>query len=575
MKRRIFASFAALSLVLLALATLLLGFTSYRFYEQNAKEQVQQDCALLLALLEGEDDPVQTLSTLQNALQNNTRLTLIDREGTVLFDSDYDAAQLESHSDREEIQEAFDGAFGESTRYSSTLQTNTYNYALRLNDNTVLRFCQPLSSISSVFVSTLPMMALLLVVLLGAAWLVSLTLTRHIITPIGKAVSQTEQMLKDPTLTMPPVIAYDELTPFVRQIKLLNEQTHEYIQRLKRERDTINNIVQNMQEGFLLLDENKRVLTINPSARVMLDIPHDEPIIGQNLLHIKRDMPLQQAIANAQETRLDVSYLQTDALKRHYRYFVSPVCDEKEVFQGTMVFILDVTEQIELDTMRRDFTANVSHELKTPLTSISGFAQMMENGMLKSKEDICSVGQIIDREATRLISLISDIIRLSQIESQQEASALDLAPVDIKEICEECVHSLAPVAQKASVRLDIQGESLMVPGDKTMLSEVVYNLCENAIKYNRPNGSVQLILSKEDNMARLEVKDTGIGIPAQDCERIFERFYRVDKSRSKDTGGTGLGLSIVKHAVMVHKGRISVHSTLGQGTSMVVLLPLA
>lgn len=562
MKRRIYWVMLLLSAVGVVCASILtLGVTA----SQSMKEAEKSVCQLTDSISTSYN--YMTLEEYKDVLTHlvdNTRATLITEDGTVLFDSNASAAQMENHLDRPEIQDALKTGTGEDARKSSTTQIQTYYYAVRLSDNCVLRLARQYSSLHSMVLSSIPGIIVVMVVLFGLAFLLSRRLTMWMMRPVEQAVRALDQagMNSEP---------YAELKPFFSHIRDQDQQIHDQEEILRQERETLGIIANNMREGLLLISKSGDVISINPSAIRMLTGREAGPVefVGRNYLIVNRTQEMHACVKAALAGESEDA--EFSMYGRVYHVYASPMVRLAEV-QGAVVIVLDETQQRMAERSRQEFSANVSHELKTPLTSISGYAEMMENGMVASMEDIRTFSGSIHKEALRLIALIEDIIRLSRIEEEPRQENL-LEPVKMDDLCGAVLESLEPVAQKAGVTMKLEGNVPAVLGEDSMLSEMVYNLCENAIKYNRPGGSVWVRLEEQAEEICLTVKDNGIGIPEDSQLRVFERFYRVDKSRSKQIGGTGLGLSIVKHVVEFHQGRVELESALGAGTEIRVFLP--
>lgn len=562
MKRRIYWVMLLLSAVGVVCASILtLGVTA----SQSMKEAEKSVCQLTDSISTSYN--YMTLEEYKDVLTHlvdNTRATLITEDGTVLFDSNASAAQMENHLDRPEIQDALKTGTGEDARKSSTTQIQTYYYAVRLSDNCVLRLARQYSSLHSMVLSSIPGIIVVMVVLFGLAFLLSRRLTMWMMRPVEQAVRALDQagMNSEP---------YAELKPFFSHIREQDQQIHDQEEILRQERETLGIIANNMREGLLLISKSGDVISINPSAIRMLTGREAGPVefVGRNYLIVNRTQEMHACVKAALAGESEDA--EFSMYGRVYHVYASPMVRLAEV-QGAVVIVLDETQQRMAERSRQEFSANVSHELKTPLTSISGYAEMMENGMVASMEDIRTFSGSIHKEALRLIALIEDIIRLSRIEEEPRQENL-LEPVKMDDLCGAVLESLEPVAQKAGVTMKLEGNVPAVLGEDSMLSEMVYNLCENAIKYNRPGGSVWVRLEEQTEEICLTVKDNGIGIPEDSQLRVFERFYRVDKSRSKQIGGTGLGLSIVKHVVEFHQGRVELESALGAGTEIRVFLP--
>lgn len=562
MKKRIYWVLLLLSAVgVLCASVLTLAVTS-----QHSMRQAEQYVSDLAESVSQSYDYVDEASYEQilQGLPKVVRVTFITSDGTVLYDSDAEASKMENHLDRPEIQQAIQTGSGEDIRDSSTTESSTYYYALRLSDGNVLRLAQQYSSIRSMVLSSIPGIGVVMIILFGMALLLSRWLAQWMMKPVERAVHALDQAGVNTE-------SYAELKPFFSHIQAQDQEIHTQKEILEQEREILGIITNNMREGLLLISKDKNVVSVNPSAIHMLAGRVAEPseFIGKNYLIVNRTQELHDCVTTA----LSGESLNDDFSMhgRVYHIYASPTLRLGEV-DGAVVIVLDETQQRMAERSRQEFSANVSHELKTPLTSISGYAEMMENGMVASMEDIRKFSGSIHKEALRLIALIEDIIRLSRIEEEAKEPQ-SLEPVELDDLCEAVLESLEPVAKKAEVSLHLETCPAVLLGEDGMLSELVYNLCENAIKYNHPNGNVWLYLSQDDKEIEIRVKDDGIGIPEESRLRVFERFYRVDKSHSKQIGGTGLGLSIVKHVVEYHHGRVELDSALGVGTEIRVFLP--
>lgn len=562
MKKRIYWVLLLLSAVgVLCASVLTLAVTS-----QHSMRQAEQYVSDLAKSVSQSYDYVDEASYEQilQGLPKVVRVTFITSDGTVLYDSDAEASKMENHLDRPEIQQAIQTGSGEDIRDSSTTESSTYYYALRLSDGNVLRLAQQYSSIRSMVLSSIPGIGVVMIILFGMALLLSRWLAQWMMKPVERAVHALDQAGVNTE-------SYAELKPFFSHIQAQDQEIHTQKEILEQEREILGIITNNMREGLLLISKDKNVVSVNPSAIHMLAGRVAEPseFIGKNYLIVNRTQELHDCVTTA----LSGGSLNDDFSMhgRVYHIYASPMLRLGEV-DGAVVIVLDETQQRMAERSRQEFSANVSHELKTPLTSISGYAEMMENGMVASMEDIRKFSGSIHKEALRLIALIEDIIRLSRIEEEAKEPQ-SLEPVELDDLCEAVLESLEPVAKKAEVSLHLETCPAVLLGEDGMLSELVYNLCENAIKYNHPNGNVWLYLSQDDKKIEIRVKDDGIGIPEESRLRVFERFYRVDKSHSKQIGGTGLGLSIVKHVVEYHHGRVELDSALGVGTEIRVFLP--
>ncbi len=494
---------------------------------------------------------------LQQFSNNTLRITLVDSRGKVLFESSSaDTEKMENHLERPEIQQAINNGTGVSQRYSETLNTNIYYCAQKLDDGNILRVSEEISSMYSFFSEAIPYIILLIVLMLFASIVLSVILTKKLIRPINKIAEEIDKIENDSDIDGK---IYDELTPFISEIHHQRMEINERLKLEKYEKNKLSAIMKNMSEGLLLIDENKNIMLASHTAEKMLKFGSES--IGKNIIRVSRNQALNNSIDKA------VKGIQnTDELKindKVYSVISNPVIEENVQF-ATMCLIIDETDKYRMDQIKQEFTANVSHELKTPLTSISGYAEIIESGMAKD-EDIKRFAEKIHFESVRMLSLVKDIIRLSELDEYDFKSEFKNVP--LLATASEAVLPLYTSAEKKNISLNVTGCENEVVGDKYMINEMIYNLCDNSIKYSNQNGKVDVIVDKK----KITVKDNGIGIPKEHTDRIFERFYRVDKSRSKQTGGTGLGLAIVKHIALQHNAKIELNSELNKGTEISVI----
>lgn len=484
---------------------------------------------------------------LENVEADRFRLTWIDADGTVLFDTQADQTAMENHANREEIREAMATGFGNAVRTSATMTEQTYYEAQKLQDGTVLRISTNQKSALSLMIGMLWPIILITVLAIGLSAVLARRMAMRIVEPLNNL--DLEQPLKNET--------YEEISPLLHRIHRQHNQIHMQIEKMKRKSDEFNQITSNMQEGLVLLDAYGKIVSINPAAQKIFETGED--CNGKDFLMIDRSRLMRNAVNEALDNGR--AYARENRNGRDYQFDLSRINSDDMVI-GAVILAFDITERVNSEQMRREFSANVSHELKTPLQGIIGSAELLESGMVKPEDTSRFVGHI-KKEATRLVSLIEDIMRLSQLD---EGVELPKENVDMLELAEEVKAILETSAADKQVTVHITGEGFIVEGVRRMLHELLYNLCDNAIKYNTPGGSVTI---RADHN-RLTVSDTGIGISTEHKDRIFERFYRVDKSHSKASGGTGLGLSIVKHAAAYHHAEITLESTPGQGTAITV-----
>lgn len=490
---------------------------------------------------------------LENMNADNCRITWIAEDGSVIYDSMVDASQMENHGQREEIQEAFEQGQGESIRFSDTMAQKTNNLALLLSDGTVVRVSSASDTLLHMFAQVMTPLLLVLVCMLVVAGLFAYRTSRKIVAP-----------LEDLDLEHPEnVKTYEELTPFLRRIEQQNRQIRAQMMELKQQQTEFSAITENMNEGFLVLDTQQRILSYNSSALQLLGVPID--VEAKSVFEVSRSEILQTAIELALSGRHNEQLMKNE--ERVYSLLANPVFQEEQV-TGIIIVIMDVTEKEQRNSLRREFTANVSHELKTPLTSISGTAEIMKNGMVKP-EDVPYFSEMIYKEAQRMINLVGDILNLSKLEETGQFT--EKVEVDLSQLTEVIVESLQQTASKKNVSFETAIDpDCKVKGILAVMDEIIYNLCDNAIKYNVDGGKVKVTVHRQGKDTILIVEDTGIGIPYQEQQRVFERFYRVDKSHSKAIGGTGLGLSIVKHGVLTLGGELQLESKEGIGTKITV-----
>jgi len=549
MTSKIFRSIFTTSLVVLLATLVIITSFLYNYFTNIQINQLKDE--LSIASVGTEQSGEEYLEALKS---DNYRLTWVASDGTVLFDSQADKAVMDNHLDREEITEAFETGKGSSARRSATLTEKTLYEALLLSDGTVLRISV---NRTSGFVLLLGMMYPVIIVIIIAVIISAVLahkMSKRIIEPLNKLD------LDNPTEND----AYEEIAPLLRRIHKQNMKIERKATELNRRKDEFELITKNMREGLLLLDKNRRILTINSSATAIFGT--DKKCVGKEFLTINRRHEIISAIEKALTD--GHSEIRANLNEKEYQFDLSRIETDGETV-GAVILAFDITEQADAERLRREFTANVSHELKTPLQTITGSAELMENGLIKPEDMPRFVGHIRE-EATRLVTLVEDIIRLSQLDEQTD---LPKENVSLYEVANEVCGVLRDSADKKDIELLLSGDSGVVYGVKHLLFEIIYNLCDNSIKYTPDGGKVEVDISETENGLTLTVSDNGIGIAPQHQARIFERFYRVDKSHSKKSGGTGLGLSIVKHAVQYHGGKISIQSEENKGTAITVVLP--
>ena len=489
---------------------------------------------------------------LENVEVDRFRITWIDSDGTVLFDTRVDQTAMENHADREEIREALKTGTGSAVRTSSTLTEQTFYEARQLSDGTILRISTSQDSAWVLMVDMLWPVLLIAVLAMGLSAILARRMARKIVEPLNTL--DLEHPLKNDV--------YEEISPLLHRIHRQHNQITTQMEELRRKTDEFEQIIGNMQEGLVLLSSEGEILSINPTAKKLFDSGDD--CVGKNFLVIDRSSAMRKAVNDALDKGR--GFARSNKNGRDYQFDLSRIESDGTVI-GAVVLAFDITERLNVEQLRREFSANVSHELKTPLQGIIGSAELLENGMVR-KEDMPRFLGHIRKESARLLALIEDIIRLSQLDTQPE---MPREQVDLLAVAEEAAADLKMAAVQKSVTLAVEGQPCVIRGVRRMLYEIVYNLCDNAVKYNVPGGHVSVRVWQEDGKTVLTVTDTGIGIPAEHQSRVFQRFYRVDKSHSRQSGGTGLGLSIVKHAVHLHDASISLDSVSGKGTTVTVI----
>ena len=551
MTKRIFrATLLVGVVVLIASLTLVMGVL-YSYFGRVQESQLRDE--LSLAAVGVEQNGTDYLKKLES---DQYRITWLRADGAVLYDTRADAESMENHAQRQEVQQALATGEGESSRYSATLLQKTVYYAKRLPDGTVLRLSAIRVTTGVLVLNMLQPILLVLAVALILSGVLASRLARPITEPLNRL--DLEHPLENDT--------YEELAPLLRRMEHQRRQIDRQMDELRRRSEEFEQITGSMSEGLVLLDEAGVILSINPAARRLLDAA--ENCVGQDLLTVDRDVALSDALRQAAEQ--GHSEFRGQRTGREYQFDVTRIQSEGRT-AGTVLLVFDVTERAFAERNRREFTANVSHELKTPLQGIIGSAELLENGLVKQEDVPRFIGHIRS-EAQRLVTLIGDIIRLSQLD---EGEPMPAEPVELLALAREAAESLQSAAAARNVTITVEGEPVELTGVRRLLYEIVFNLCDNAIKYNTDGGRVQVTVTRENETAAVTVRDTGIGIPPDQQDRVFERFYRVDKSHSKASGGTGLGLSIVKHAVQYHHGAIHLQSEVGKGTEIRVTFPVA
>ena len=550
MFKKIFrSSLLTAMIVLLASIFLIMGIL-HGIFENQLEDQLQKETAFVATAIENEG-----ISYFDNLSKDGDRVTLIDKDGTVLADSQVDVSKLENHGDREEVKQAETEGRGQSVRYSSTMTEKTVYYAQKLDNGQILRISADQFTIVTILLGISQPIAIVLIAAIVLSLILSMNVAKHIVEPIN------DLDLDDPMENT----VYDELSPLLRKIAHQNSTIEEQLKEARQKQEEFRIITDNLSEGFIVIDNQMKILTYNAAALKLFGAEQKTP---ENILALSRSKPFRDAIYKSLDGEHSQAEMTTD--ERVYSIISNPVYDTEQEVIGAVIVVIDITEISRREQLRREFTSNVSHELKTPLTSISGFAEIMKSGGT-DEATVVDFSRSIYDEAQRLISLVSDIIKLSELDDgtiEYEPETVDLYTLSL-----EIASRLSPQAQEKKIHFTVNGEKAEITGVKKILDEIIFNLCDNAVKYNRSGGDVKVSVKNSADTVTVTVSDTGIGIPTVQQDRVFERFYRVDKARSKSIGGTGLGLSIVKHGVMYHNAQISLESKENEGTTVVINFP--
>ncbi|HFU6691448.1 TPA: ATP-binding protein [Streptococcus agalactiae] len=548
MTKKIFRTTLSATLgIVLVTILMIMGFL-YNYFNHIQREQLRTQTALASQGIsfEGKD-------YFENLKTSNVRITWVDNKGQVLYDTQSDAKHMKNHANRQEIKEAIKSGYGESTRWSATLTEKSIYAAQRLNNGTIVRLSVAQQTI---FYLLLGMMSPLAIIILLAI-ILSVLIARYIAKKVSEPLNNID--LDHPLSND----SYEEITPLLRRLDSHQAKIQHQKLLLQKRQKEFDTIISKIKEGMILLDDQARIVSINAEALKLFQINDDWH--GRFMMEVSRDLTLKDLIdqglkGKKKEANIDIE-------NNHYRVLVRPTTDNNRV-TGLVVLLFDVTDQLQIEQLQREFTANVSHELKTPLHVISGYSELLANQMVPN-EEVPQFAAKIHKESERLVKLVEDIINLSHLDEQEK---LPQETVNLYDLTQKVLEGLQAKADKKHIQINFNGEEAILRGNPVLLNSLVYNLCDNAITYNHEKGQVNVTLKNSPDTITLEVSDTGLGIAEKDKKRIFERFYRVDKSRSKIVGGTGLGLSIVKSALDFHNGSIKVDSHLGQGTTMTVLL---
>lgn len=548
MTKKIFRTTLSASLgIVLVTILMIMGFL-YNYFNHIQREQLRTQTALASQGIsfEGKD-------YFENLKTSNVRITWVDNKGQVLYDTQSDAKHMKNHANRQEIKEAIKSGYGESTRWSATLTEKSIYAAQRLNNGTIVRLSVAQQTI---FYFLLGMISPLAIIILLAI-ILSVLIARYIAKKVSEPLNNID--LDHPLSND----SYEEITPLLRRLDSHQAKIQHQKLLLQKRQKEFDTIISKIKEGMILLDDQARIVSINAEALKLFQINDDWH--GRFMMEVSRDLTLKDLIDQGLKGKKKEANIGIE--NNHYRVLVRPTTDNNRV-TGLVVLLFDVTDQLQMEQLQREFTANVSHELKTPLHVISGYSELLANQMVPN-EEVPQFAAKIHKESERLVKLVEDIINLSHLDEQEK---LPQETVNLYDLTQKVLEGLQAKADKKHIQINFNGEEAILRGNPVLLNSLVYNLCDNAITYNHEKGQVNVTLKNSPDTITLEVSDTGLGIAEKDKKRIFERFYRVDKSRSKIVGGTGLGLSIVKSALDFHNGSIKVDSHLGQGTTMTVLL---
>ena len=546
MTKKIFRSIISVAMVVLLASLFIASSFLYDYFNKSQVSQLKEELSLVAA--NADEAGVEYFDNFDSSM---FRFTLVSADGEVIYDSQANVTDMENHLDREEIKEAIENGNGSSARYSSTFTERTFYEATRLQNGNVLRISVSQVTVGALILGMLPAICAIVLISIVVALVLSHKMAKSIVKPLN------ELDLENPAENE----TYEELTPILTKINKQHKQITRQMQELRQKSDEFEQITASMNEGLVLLDKKGMVLSINAAAKKLFSA--DETSVGRDFLTLDRSIDMSHAIEKALDGKR--AEFREERNGSEYQFTVNPIESDGKVL-GAVILVFDISDHAFAERNRQEFTANVTHELKTPLQSIIGSAELLENGLVKPEDTTRFVGNI-RKEATRLVSLINDIIRLSQLDENNEPAT---ETVELTEVAKEVVEVLTVSAAKKNVELSIEGEPQTIFGVRRYIYEIIYNLCDNAIRYNVDGGKVEIQIGKDNGRAVISVKDTGIGIAPEHQSRIFERFYRVDKSHSKETGGTGLGLSIVKHAVQYHSGKVTLESELGKGTTVIV-----
>ena len=546
MVNKIFRSNFFTSMLILLMSFCLIFGVLFSYFEAQMFTELESEAGYISYAVKNDG-----IDFIAGFNEKGKRITLVSSDGTVLADTSANAEELENHADRKEIADALKNGRGTSSRYSDTLMQKTLYYAEKLDDGTILRVSTTQNSVVIILLGLLQPLIIIIVLALIISIFLSYRLSKAIIKPIN------ELDLDNPAANE----TYEELTPLLKKMSAQKKTIDKQIKEAEQKQEEFKLITENMSEGLLVIDKDSNVLSYNKAAVRLLEITD---VKSGSVLAFNRTKGFRSVVEKALSGERAENDITHD--ENTYNLIANPVCENDKII-GAVIVIIDTTESVKREQLRQEFTSNVSHELKTPLTSISGFAEMMKSGGTPD-ETVVDFSTSIYDEAQRLITLVSDIMKISELD--EGVIPFEKEQVDLCELSKDIIKRLTPVANKRNITLNVIGDTAYVSGTRKILDEMIYNLCDNAIKYNKESGTVDVIVNQANGKTSVTVRDTGIGIPQSEQSRVFERFYRVDKSHSKLVGGTGLGLAIVKHGAAYHDAEISLESTEGKGTSVTI-----
>lgn len=550
MTKKIFKSIMAVCTVVLVLGLAFVMGILYRYFGKQISTELEKEASYVAQGVESSG-----MEYLEKLDGKNSRITLIDQDGSVLYDSQAEASSMENHKDREEVKEAAETGKGKAVRMSETLSEKTIYYALRLEDGKILRISSTQYSVLALVYQLIVPVLWILLLMIVLSGLFASRLSKKVVEPVNKLDLEHPEENE----------IYEEVAPLLSRMYKQNREIKNQIDTARRQQEEFSIITENMQEGLVVIDRYTMILSGNASVWKLFHV--NGPKNGESVYVLNRSEEFQSIIDKALGGKNNEAVLKVDGSDIHV--VANPVMREEQV-EGAVLLLVNVTEKLEREKLRREFSANVSHELKTPLTSISGFAEIIQDGYVK-EEDVRAFAGRIYKEAQRLITLVEDVIRISQLDEGEVP--YEWTEADLYQTAKNVFGTLSEAAKKQDVHLYIEGDRVQLHTVPNILEEVLFNLCDNAIKYNKPGGNVCICLTENEESVCISVKDNGVGIPKEDQSRVFERFYRVDKSHSKEIGGTGLGLSIVKHGVSFLGGEVELESTPEQGTEITVSFP--